>query len=459
MNAAHRGWDEQCRSLLQAPPWLERPFIVNGLAHADVHRMAARLYWQLQDIAAKAPICLASEDKALCAAALLAALAGGPSLLLPYALSPQALAALHSATGYRYALCSAGLELPSGVAALRLPEENPSRSAQPLPHNPSQDTILHLFTGGSTGAPQLWSKTAANLFGEAFFIAAHHGIEAQDRIGATTAPYHIYGLLYSVLLPLVSGATVLQETSAFPEEMVGAVRAHDISIFISVPAHYRALNGKRCSSNALRLAFSSAGMLDAADNQAFYHTNNTGIVEVYGSTETGGIACRNRYQGEEHFTVLPPIHWQLSPEERLMVRSPFLSPELPLDTAGFFHTADRIAPLGPNSFSLLGRADLVVKVGGKRVDLDALRKLLQEQPGVQEAMVLALPETGSRENRIAAILTAQAGKTLDGDSLRRKLAQQFEPYALPRIIKIVEQIPVKANGKYDREAILALVTA
>lgn len=465
MKAEESELDQRCRNLLKAPSWPDRPFIMGGLSHAELHLLAARLYWQLKEIAPAQPICLASEDKSLCAAALLAALAGGPPILLPYALSPQALAALHAATGYSHALINDApgnmLELPPGVQpiAVPVPSKNAPAATRPLPLVPATGTVLQLFTGGSTGAPQLWSKTAANLFGEALFIADHHGVGPQDRLAATTLPYHIYGLLYSVLLPLVSGASVLAQTPAFPEEMVEVIRANEISIFISVPAHYHALAQKSCASSALRLAFSSAGMLAAADSLGFSQTNQVGIAEIYGSTETGGIACRNRFQGEDHFTVLPPIKWRLGPEERLCVSSPFLSPELPLDADNFFDTADRVLPLGTNGFTLLGRADLVVKVGGKRVDMDSIRVLLQEQIGVREAVVLALPESGSRENRIAAILTETSPHAVNLEILRQELGRQLEPYAMPRVFKLVPQIPVKANGKYDREAILALVSA
>ena len=348
--------EARCAALLRGVAWPGRPFLIDGLSHAQLHRQAGRLYHFFQRTGQKAPICLASDDKPVCAAALLAALAGGPPLFLPYALSPQALSALQAAGGCIQALCTPELELPKGMQRLPLPEEL-GEDENPLPAIPAQGPILHLFTGGSTGAPQLWSKTAANLFGEALFIASHHGITAEDRIAASILPYHIYGLLYSVLLPLVSGAAVLAESPSFPEEMVAAVRGRDISILISVPAHYRALAGRSCAPSALRLAFSSAGMLDAADNQAFCQANQVGVVEVYGSTETGGIACRNRFLGEEDFTILPPIAWRQSPEERLMLRSPFLSPELALDQEGFFHAADRIAPKSGNSFSLLGRAE------------------------------------------------------------------------------------------------------
>ena len=135
-----------------------------------------------------------------------------------------------------------------------------------------------------------------------------------------------------------------------------------------------------------------------------------------------------------------------------MVRSAFLSPELPRDEAGWFHTADRIQPTSGPQFRMLGRADMVVKVGGQRVDMDAVKRLLLAQAGVQDAFVAALPENGSRENRIVAALAGTASP----EALRQALARRLEPYALPRVIRVLGSLPMRANGKYDREAILAL---
>lgn len=446
---------ERCRALLAGPADAARPFLQGGMSHGDLHRLAARLHAHFQARSGEHEgLCLASEDRALCAAAILAALAGGPTLLLPYALSLPALSSLHEAAGCRLALAEADRPLPAGMEPLAL--DSLPASAPPLPQNPAQGSILGLFTGGSTGSPRIWSKTAENLLGEGFFIAAHYGIGAGDRILATVPVCHIYGLLYGVVLPLVSGASVCAHTPVFPEEMAKTVEETAATVFISVPAHYHALaaSDKRLAPCALRLAFSSAGMLDERDALAFAQANRLGIIEVFGSTETGGLATRNRFRGEREFTMLPGLDWQAGADERLMVRSAFLSPELPRDEAGWFHTADRIQPTSGPQFRMLGRADMVVKVGGQRVDMDAVKRLLLAQAGVQDAFVAALPESGSRENRIVA---AVAG-TASPEALRQALARRLEPYALPRLIRVLGALPMRANGKYDREAMLALLS-
>jgi len=191
-------------------------------------------------------------------------------------------------------------------------------------------------------------------------------------------------------------------------------------------------------------------MLDPADNAAFCRHNACGVVEVYGSTETGGIATRHRSRGEEFFTPFPTLDWRIL-NGCLAVRSPYISSSLPLDAEGFFTTGDRAEAMGQNEFALKGRADMVTKVGGKRVDLDEISLFLKKQSGVTDCVVLALPDSGGREHLIGALIQ---GENVDCDKIKRALAEVFEPYALPRRMKTVEWIPLTQNGKYDWQSIV-----
>lgn len=438
-------------ALFARPCDAAREFVAGGAPLGEVYGLAAWLRTRLGDNAQRGMLCLATDNRALIAAALLASLAGGPVVHLPYSFSNQALAAMHQATGCTLALVDTERELPPAMEAIRPPGGTTSSVLFPFAARPDEE-LLRLYTGGSTGAPQLWSKTGSNLFGEAQFLAAHFGVSPADRIVATISPAHIYGLLYAVLLPLVSGASVVAGIPSFPEEIVHSVRERQATILVGVPPHYRALRGKGCLGVSLRLAFSSAGMLDFADNAAFCRDNLSGIVEVYGSTETGGIGLRNRSRGETGFTPYPTIDWQIQ-DERLLIRSPYLSPGLLRDAEGFFLAGDRVEADGATGFQLKGRADSITKVGGKRVDLEEIRGAIAQLTGVADCLVLALPEPSGREHRIVALV---AGEAVDVEAIRAALAAQFEPYALPRAIKTIDHLPVRGNGKVDREAVLRM---
>jgi acyl-coenzyme A synthetase/AMP-(fatty) acid ligase len=282
-------------------------------------------------------------------------------------------------------------------------------------------------------------------------MAERFAVSMEDRILATTVPYHIYGLLFAVLVPLVADAGLVPEVAPFPHDMAAALARHKTTIFAGVPMHYRVLRGVTPACPSLRLAISSAGRLDPDDGADFFRRSGVGVTEIYGATETGGVATRNRALGETALTPLSSVTSRIA-GERLLVRSPYLSPNLETDAAGFYQTGDRVHEEEGGGFVLLGRADGIVKVGGKRVDLEGVQACLQNLPGVRDALVLALPSAKGRENEIAAVVEGD----VDMSAIRRALAGKVEPYALPRRMLKVAHIPMSAAGKYDRQAAAAL---
>ena len=435
-------------ALLTRPRIADLEFSQAGATVGEVYAMAAWLRASLPG-KKRGAVCLATEDRAVIAAALLASLAGGPTLLLPYAFSGQALSGLQQATGFAVAISDRDRDFPPGTELILPKRGDSGPDLSNVAVDPHQE-LLRLYTGGSTGLPQIWSKTGVNIFAESLFLAGHFAVSPGDRILATISPYHIYGLLYSITLPLVSGAAVVPETPSFPEEIMQAVEDYQATILVSVPAHYRALRGKPAVGSTLRLAFSSAGALEAEVNSAFCRNNLVEIVEIYGSTETGGIALRNSSRGEEQFSPYPTVDWKIN-DQQLLVRSPYLSPDLTRDANGFFTAGDRVEVCGPSGFSLKGRADLITKVAGNRVDLEEITAFVKQQPGITDCLVLALAEGGGRQHRIVALIE---GGDVNVEALKKTLASRFEPYALPKTIKTVARMPMKENGKYDREKIL-----
>jgi acyl-coenzyme A synthetase/AMP-(fatty) acid ligase len=126
-----------------------------------------------------------------------------------------------------------------------------------------------------------------------------------------------------------------------------------------------------------------------------------------------------------------------------------------VDEHGFFMTADRAAVVATNRFTLLGRADGVVKVGGKRVDLNDVQDKIKRIPEIRDAFLFSMRQRKGRGTDIAAVIEAE----LDEAELRQVLSRTLEHYALPRRIRIVDKMPSTTTGKYDREAIIKLFDA
>jgi len=436
--------------LMAGPETSDRPFLLPGATYGQVYAMAAHLCGAM--VGSTGPVCVFAENRAVIAAALIAGLFTRRPLLLPHAVTIAVMEQLRRQVDFTLAVVDRDAPLPFGVQALLPVPDGRFQTSDFVPPPPDTGWV-YLFTGGSTGRPRIWSKTVENLIGEAAYLVEAYGFSPDDRIVATVPALHIYGLLYSVLAPLISSAGVSAAAPSFPREIAAAAKACRATILVSVPVHYRAMKETDVHCPSPRLAFSSAGPLDADDADAFFQKTGTGVTEIYGSTETGGIAARCRAEGRQDLRPFSPVDWKIAAGQ-LHVRSPFLSPELPTEAKGFFKTGDRAAAAPEGGFTLLGRTDGVVKVGGKRVDTEEIRERIRSFPGVREAVVAALPTENGRQSAIGALVEGD----VDPDALRRQLADHLAPQAVPRRIRVVGKIPVTAAGKFDRQLVVDLLT-
>lgn len=419
-----------------------REYTYSGFTFGEIYALAAGLKKTLARRGVEKTVCLCTENKAVIAASVLASIAGACKLVLPHSFSSHALAEMYESVGFDAAIADHPEELP-GVEIVTPLAGDPD-DLDPAGMRHPDDPFLRLFTGGSTGKPKVWSKTPRNLLAEALYLRDKFDITSKDLLVATVPPYHIYGLLFTILLPLLAHARVMPETFTFPQEIIATINRHKATVLVSVPIHYRSLKVDNLSLPSLKIAFSSSGVLNRSDASFFLKKTGIGITEIYGSTETGGIAARNINENMESWQPADVVQWRLS-GKRLAVRSDFVSREMEREADGFCVTGDEVQPDKSGRFFLLGRADGIVKVAGKRVDLLDVQNKIQTLPTVRDVVVIALPAEKGRENVIAALVACDLSET----QLKKMMMEKLEPYAMPRRIKIVSTITRTATGKTD----------
>ena len=330
-------------------------------------------------------------------------------------------------------------------------------SLQPIPDAPAQpwSTLdeqaqqLVIFTSGSTGAPVAIPKRLGQLFSEVRALEQAFGERvAGAEVLATVSHQHIYGLLFRVLWPLASGRVFRAERLSYIEDIPDP--AQGPFVLIASPAHLKRLPE---TARSLQCLFSSGGPLpDAAVPDCIAKLGQAPI-EVYGSSETGGVAWRQR-SGPEIWQALPGVQWRLQ-GETLQIRSPHL------DADAWTATADRAAA-SAGGFTLLGRADRLLKIEEKRVSPTAVEQALLATGCVQDLRVLTLP--GVREQlAIVAVPTEAGWAVIDNEGkaalthrLREALRQGLDAVALPRRWRFVSALPGNAQGKTPLEDLRAL---
>ncbi|WP_428029951.1 aminotransferase class III-fold pyridoxal phosphate-dependent enzyme [Ancylobacter sp.] len=101
----------------------------------------------------------------------------------------------------------------------------------------------------------------------------------------------------------------------------------------------------------------------------------------------------------------------------------------------------------------LGRKDDMVKVRGHRVDPNGVAALLRACPGVVDAAVLAeRDDRGSAHLMAAAVAPDHTAPSLDA-----LLAERLPEAQRPARLILLDTLPLTANGKVDRKALMALL--
>jgi amino acid adenylation domain-containing protein len=119
-------------------------------------------------------------------------------------------------------------------------------------------------------------------------------------------------------------------------------------------------------------------------------------------------------------------------------------------------TGDRVVRPFPRApLEYLGRIDSQIKILGHRVELEEVEAVLREEAGA-DAVAVGWPRTPSGAAGIVAFI---ADPSLDKIGLRRALSARLPEYMVPRELRLVSELPLNANGKRDRKALLSTLEA
>ena len=435
---------------------------------------------------------LYADDAAELLPALFGCWAAGVHVVLPGDALPGTLARLERAglTPETVALGLDAVGMDEGgrwsVLAPQAPfaDFNTLPAPEDLPLLNDKAALLSLLTSGSTGEPKLVRKRLEQSFYEPEAIRAGllertgSGAEAwgEFEVLGTVSAQHIYGLLFRLMWPLMeSSGIAVGPRLHYPESLEAALEdcAHRgrRAVIVSSPAHLKRFGDPElfAQSKAARTAaavFSSTGPLDDAGavnaERAFEHFP----FEVLGSTETGGIAWRQRRYAAADSSAVEASRWKTVEGIEASVKTDqgyetkgtglIALAGRHLEREGWIDGADRIE-LNDGVFALLGRADRIVKIEGKRVALLEVESLLLETGFIASTKVF-LEAIGRESNRealhAAAALTPKGramlfseGKAKLVELLKTHLRRTLPAVALPRRWRFAESLPADPQGK------------
>ncbi|MEU8586079.1 amino acid adenylation domain-containing protein [Streptomyces sp. NPDC048664] len=368
----------------------------------------------------------------------------------------------------------------------------------PAPTATGGDDIAYIiFTSGSTGAPKGVPVLHRNLCAYLEQVAGRYDIVPGSRLsGAFELTFD--GSVHDLFVAWAGGGTLVVPQRSQLLSPVRTINSLGLTHWFSVPSliSFAARLGTLRPGSMPTLRYSVFGgeplTLDAA-RQWRAAAPDSRLEVLYGPTELTISCTAYRFPDD-------PADWPDTPNGtapigtghpaadllvldedgrpadsgELCARGPlrfpgyldpandtgrFLAPdgqprgEEPLTDRHWYRTGDRVA-LREGQLVHLGRTDHQVKVRGHRIELGEIEALLRRQPGVREAIVLAVPgEDGEPE-----LAAAAAGTGSTREELYAALSRSLPPYMLPRRITLLGQLPLNPNGKIDRHALLDVFT-
>lgn len=271
-------------------------------------------------------------------------------------------------------------------------------------------------TSGSQGLPSLYQKPGHWLLRESETLLRLWSL-GQGHVISLVWPGHLYGFLFSVLMPCQQQSRV-----AFgPILPSQAGNRPVLQTIVATPAHWPQVGWLR-QHWAVTRVFSSGAALGpshlaqwAAWNESWGEEPD--LIEIFGSTETGGVGWRTG--GEEYFHIFQDVHfdWCEQPDTPPKVYSPWCPVPFALQ--------DLLLPCANGQgFISLGRIDRIFKWGGQRHSLDAIERILIEALPVKICKAFFLLDPSRRKGGSLEVFYAPHEMTPPSESdFRRRIPE------------------------------------
>lgn len=335
-----------------------------------------------------------------------------------------------------------------------LPDEQYIRS---VPQVDSDKTRILMFTSGSTGKPKAVPQRMTEFeLDNAFIISKWVKEFTSRKLVTTVSQHHIYGFLFGSSLPFTLGVPFRRTRITFPEEFE---KLYDTEyMIIATPAFLKRtveIEEKLPLKNPF--IFTSGGACSAELALSTEKVFGFCPLEVYGSTETSGIAYRQQNKDGLKFTPFDNAKIWLGDDGCLRIVSPYIK-----DPQGFA-TADLAEIFDDGRFILKGRSDSIVKIEEKRISMTEVENRIMQTGLVSDVKVVAL-QNDVRQYLAAAVVLNDKGKKqfentekyLVNRYFHDFLMQYFENVVLPKKWRFLDALPVDAQGKKHKLEIEAL---
>ncbi len=387
----------------------------------------------------------------------------------------------------------------SGAAAGVRVSRYADLAAGPAPEGPMRpagvdaDLAAILYTSGSTGSPKGVVLSHRNLIVGAESVSSYLGNTADDVILAAL-PLSFDAGLSQVTTALSVGAHVVLVNYLAAADVVRLCARHGVTGLTAVPPLWLQLVAATWPEEARRLRyFANTGgrMPETTLRRLRELFPQARPFLMYGLTE----AFRSTYLDPDEVDRRPDSIGRAIPNaEILVVRAdgtlagPGEEGELvhrgPLVAQGYWNdperTAHRFRPLPGDQpawrapelavwsgdtvvadsdgfLYFVGRSDDMIKTSGYRVSPTEVEEVAYASGLIRDAVALGV-EDDRLGQRVVLVVTAPPDRPVDPAAVRAELARRLPRFMVPAEVRVLDELPRSANGKFDRVLLRKEVT-
>jgi len=302
------------------------------------------------------------------------------------------------------------------------------------------------FTSGSTGSPIAALKSKENIELEVDMLTILLQEYKIKKVIVTVPFIHLYGTLLGLMYPLMNNIDIVLKEHFLPNDLLNMIDPH--TMVVTTPLYIKSLNKLSQNRDLSQSVFlSSTAPLDIQNIQLFNNKYKTNIIQIFGSTETGGIAYK--VNDEVLWNSFRDVQISTNKNSELKVKSPFVSSVLYENqfkyTNGEIQTFDYIkqTKLG---FKLIGRSSKIIKLAGKRYSTVQIENILENVKTIRKALVFTALEENTLRGEYLDI-TIESDQVFLTKDIKKILQHKLSNLKFSIRLKIVKEIPVNQIGK------------
>ena len=368
----------------------------------------------------------------------------------------------------------------AGVPALLVEEMGKQPAPEFPPLAPGPEAAVLLYTSGTTGRPKTVALSDANILANIEGSCRATGFTHDEVMLAILPLFHSYGLTITLLLPLILGGAVVLQERFVPRRALQAIEQHRATALVAVPGQYRLLVKEPTTIDASSLRFCIAGAERLPEGLAAEFENRFGcsLLQGYGATEASPVISLNPPDASRPQTVgkaLPNLRVTIREDGRelpagevgeIWVEGPsvmlgyYKNPEATAEklSGGALRTGDRGFLDQDGYLHIAGRADDLIKIAGEKIYPAEVEQALEQIEGIEETAVLGLPDEKHGAILCAFVQLHPGTQLTDGD-IRSASRHHLEAAKVPRIVRIVDQLPRSPSGKVDKRNLATLLSS